>query len=58
MGITWMCEILVTTMFVVLIIVPVAAVLITVETMTRKRVQRRNRINVSRPYNPYALANL
>ena len=58
MGITWMCEILVATIFVILMIVPAVAVLITVEITTRKRIQRRNRISVSQPYNPYALADL
>ena len=56
MGITWLCEILLTTMFVILIIVPTAIVLITVEITTRRRVARQNRIGVSPPYNPYALA--
>ena len=56
MGITWLCEILLTTMFVILIIVPIAIVLITVEITTRRRVARQNRVNISQPYNPYALA--
>ena len=58
MGITWMCKILLTTMIVILIIVPIAAILITVEIMTRKRVQRRGRNSVGQIYNPYALAHL
>ena len=58
MGITWLCEILLTTMFVILIVVPIAVILITVEIMTRRRVERQNRVSVSQPYNPYALAHL
>ena len=58
MGITWMCEILLTTMIVILIIVPIAAIIIMVEIMTRKRVQQRNRVSVGQIYNPYALAHL
>ena len=46
MGITWMCKILLTAMIVILIIIPIAAILITVEIMTRKRVQRGNRNSV------------
>ena len=53
-----MCEILLTTMIVILIIVPIAAILITVEIMTRRRVQGRGRNSVGWKYNPYALAHL
>ena len=58
MGITWMCKILLTTMIIILIIVPIAAILITVEIMTRRRVQGRGRNSVGQIYNPYALAHL
>ena len=56
MGITWLCEIFLTTMFEILIVVPIAVILITVEIMTRRRVVRQNRVSISQPYNPYALA--
>ena len=58
MGITWMCEILIITLFVILMVVPLAVVLIVVEFMMRRRVLRRNRVCNSRPFNTYALANL
>ena len=58
LGITWMCEILIITLFVILMVVLLAVVLITVEFMTRRRVHRRNRVCNSRPYNTYVLANL
>ena len=58
MGITWMCEILIITLFVILMVVPLAVVLIAVEFMTRGRTLRRNRVCNSRPFNTYALANL
>ena len=40
MGITWMCEILIITLFVILMVVPLAVVLIAVEFMMRRRVLR------------------
>ena len=58
MGITWMCEILIITLFIVLATVPLAAVLVIVELLARKRVHRRNRDRISRPFNTYALASL
>ena len=58
MGITWMCEVLIITLFVILMVVPLAVVLIVVEFMSRRRVLRRNRVCNSRPFNTYALANL
>ena len=48
MGITWMCEILIITLFVILMVVPLAVVLIAVEFMTRGRTLRRNRVCNSR----------
>ena len=58
MGITWMCEILIITLFVILMVVPLAVVLIAVEFITRGKALRRNRIGNGRPFNTYALANL
>ena len=58
MGMTWMCEILIITLFVILMVVPLAVVLIAVEFMTRGRTLRRNRVCSTRPFNTYALANL
>ena len=58
MGITWMCEIIIITLFVILMVVSLAVVLIAVEFMTRGRALRRNRVSNSRPYNTYVLANL
>ena len=58
MGITWMCEILIITLFIILLIVPLAVVLIAVEFMSTRRVLRRNRVCNSRPFNTYVLANL
>ena len=58
MGITWMCEILIITLFVILMVVPLAAVLIAVEFMTRGRALRRNRVCNSRPFNTNVRANL
>ena len=43
MGITWMCEVLIITLFVILMVVPLAVVLIAVEFMTRGRALRRNK---------------
>ena len=57
-GMTWMCETLIITLFVILMVVPLAAVMIVVEFMMRRRVLRRNRVCNSRPFNTYVLANL
>ena len=58
MGITWMREIIIITLFVILMVVPLAVVLIAVEFMTRDKALRRNRVCNSRPFNTYTLANL
>ena len=58
MGITWMCEILIITLFVILMVIPLAVVLIAVEFMTRGEAPRKNRVCNSGPFNTYALANL
>ena len=44
-----MCEILIITLFVILMVVPLAVVLIAVECMMRRRVLKRNRVCNSRP---------
>ena len=50
MGITWMCEILIIMLFIVLATVPLEAVLVTVELLARKRVHRRNRDRISKDH--------
>ena len=58
MGVTWICEILIVALLVFSVVVPLAAVLIVAELITRRRVLRRHRVCNSQPFNIHALVNL